>query len=126
MWPALVARLVPYRAIAVVAVFAVTATGLFVQTVRLDACRESVAAKALVAESTASLMAAQNAGIEALKAESTAREAASRQALEAVERQRNTAEKTLSRIRSAAVPASCEGATAWAADQARQLSRGWE
>lgn len=126
MWPALVARLVPYRTLAVIAVFAVTATGLFVQTVRLDACRESVAAKALVAESTAAIMSAQNAGIEALKAESATREVASKKALEAVERQRNTAEKTLSRIRSAAVPASCEGATAWAADQARSLSRGWE
>lgn len=123
MWPALVARLVPYRTLAVVAVFAVTATGLFVQTVRLDACRESATAKGLVAESAQAIMAAQNAGIEALKAETAALEVAGQKAVADVQRRLAATEKRLAHRLPA--PASCEGALDWLIERSKERERQW-
>lgn len=110
MFAALAARLLPYKALAVLAVLSLLAGLLVIQSARLSAAQSTIEAKVATIAGLSRLMEAQNAGIEQLARESVKREKAAVIAKKAAAKAVARAEARVSEIASMPVPPSCEAA----------------
>ena len=113
MLDAVLARVMPYKATAVLVVLAALALTIFVQGVRLDAAQASLASKAETVSVLNHLMAAQDAGIQAMTDEAVRREALSAKALTDAKKLPERARARVASIEAAPVPADCQGAMQW-------------
>ena len=121
MIAALLARLMPYKVTALATVLAALALAVFVQSVRLDAARASLASKAETVDALGRLMAAQDAGIQALKDEAVRREALSAKAVAAAKQSTERARARVVSIEAAPVPQDCQGAVQWLVTEGAKL-----
>jgi Tfp pilus assembly protein PilE len=121
MLATLLARLLPYKATAILAVLAALALTIFVQAVRLDAAQASLASKTETVDTLNKLMAAQNAGIHALKEEAVRREALSAKAVASAKKLQERARARVASIEAAPVPQDCQGAMQWLVTEGAKL-----
>lgn len=121
MLAAAIARLLHYKATAVLVVLAALALAVFVQSVRLDAAHAALASKTETVSALNHLMAAQNAGIQALKDEATHREALSAKAVASAKQSTERARARVASIEAAPVPADCQGAMQWLVTEGARL-----
>lgn len=121
MLAAVLARLMPYKASALATVLAALALAVFVQSMRLDAARASLASKAETVDALNKLMAAQSAGIQSLKDEATRREALSAKAVAAAKQSTERARAHVATIEAAPVPTDCQGAMSWLVAEGAKL-----
>lgn len=124
MLAALLARLMPYRFLAVCALVGVLALAVYTQTTRLDAAQAAVQTKQTVLEATQRQLADQNAAIEALRAESARRLDIANKATTQATRTAARADARAAAIKAAPVPATCSGALQWLVDQGNKLEGG--
>ena len=110
MFAALVTRFAPYRALALLALLGSLVLCIYVQSVRLDAERETSAGRL----STIRAFETSNA---ALRADALQREKASRAASAQAARQAANARRQIESIQSAPVPEDCAGSIQWMVDQ---------
>lgn len=121
MLEAILARLRPYKATAVLVVLAALALAVFVQSVRLNAAHAALASKTETVDALQSLMAAQNAGIRAMAAEATRREALSAEAVASAKTLQERARARVASIEAAPVPQDCQGAVQWLVTEGAKL-----
>ena len=117
----LLARLLHYKATAVLVVLASLALAVFVQSVRLDAAHAALASKTETVDALNKLMAAQNAGIQSLKDEAARREALSAKALTDSRKLQERARARVASIEAAPVPRDCQGAMQWLVTEGAKL-----